>query len=167
VTSADPNLRAECPQIGRVTLHKGAANIHPRSCLEAHRGSLARTAYDLGTTEPDLERGTSEPQHGGEYLRQLRTAGHLTVADVAKRVGINVHELEEIERNGTERLSYDQITSLVNATQPPRPSWWDQGHEHDLSLVEAHLPPRTGAEIRYWRRIGIVRAAIRLRRGRP
>jgi len=57
---------------------------------------------------------------------------------------MSASELEEIERLGTQRLSYEQITSLVRATQPPRPSWWDEGHEHDLSLVDAHLAPRSG-----------------------
>ena len=78
--------------------------------------------------------------------------------------GIGASELEEIDRVGTERLSYEQITSLVRATQPPRPSWWDEGHEHDLTLVDAHLPPRSGAEINYWARVANVRDALALQR---
>jgi hypothetical protein len=79
---------------------------------------------------------------------------------------MSASELEEIERLGTQRLSYEQITSLVRATQPPRPSWWDEGHEHDLSLVDAHLAPRSGAEANYWARVRNVRNVVALRRSR-
>lgn len=96
-------------------------------------------------------------------MRQLRLRAGKTVEQVAARAGMETNELEEIERCGTERLSYDQITSLVRATQPPRPEWWDEGHEHDLSLIDAHIPPRSGAEANYWARIANVRALIALK----
>jgi len=114
------------------------------------------------TLDPSPER--PEPGHGGDYLRQLRLRAGLTTEQVGSRAGIAACELEEIERVGTEKLSYEQVTSLVRATQPPRPSWWDEGHEHDLALVDAHLPPRSGAEINYWARVTSVRDAIALQR---
>jgi len=47
---------------------------------------------------------------------------------------------------------------LVRATEPPRPQWWDDGHEHDL-----HLPPEAIADQdrdqQYWDRIERVRSA--------
>jgi transcriptional regulator with XRE-family HTH domain len=121
-------------------------------------------AYDRSTSfDPEL----TEPDHGGEHLRRLRLRAGLTVEQVAARAGVEASALEEVERVGTERLSYEQITSLVRATQPPRPLWWDEGHEHDLSLVDAHVAPGSGAEANYWARVGSMRAAITLDRCRP
>jgi len=105
-----------------------------------------------------------QPEHGGKYLRRLRLSAGMTTAEVAVRAGMTPSELEEIELIGTAALSYNRITALVRATQPERPSWWDDGHEHDLSLLHAHLPPRTPQEIRYWRRIQHVRDVIDIKR---
>ena len=119
------------------------------------------------STTVDSNAECPERDHGGDYLRELRLQAGLTTEQVAARAGMSAPELEEIERLGTQRLSYEQITSLVRATQPPRPAWWDEGHEHDLSLVDAHLAPRSGAEANYWARVRNVRNVVALRRSGP
>jgi len=119
----------------------------------------------LSTTVDSKAEGP-ESGHGGDYLRELRLQAGLTTEQVAARACMRASELEEIESVGTQNLSYKQITSLVRATQPPRPSWWDEGHEHDLSLVDAHLAPRSEAEAKYWARVGNVRNVVALQRSR-
>jgi transcriptional regulator with XRE-family HTH domain len=134
--------------------------------LQRPDGDPADETSHRASTRPQTTSPTeTEPEHGGEYVRRLRVAAGLTADEVAARAGIATQELDEIELHGTDKLSYDQIVSLVKATQPPRPSWWDEGHEHDLSLVNAHLAARTQEEVRYWNRIQTVRARIRLSRG--
>lgn len=110
-----------------------------------------------------------EPRHGGEYLRRLRERAGMTLGQVAERARVDPGWLAEIEEHGTESLLYSQILDLVRATQPPRPEWWDEGHEHDLLVGPAgYPPPRTDGERRYWARVEAVRSAIRrhYRRGR-
>jgi transcriptional regulator with XRE-family HTH domain len=103
-----------------------------------------------------------DPEHGGEYLRQLRVRAGMTRDEVATRAGVDVGWLAEVEQHGTEDLMYSQIVTVVRATQPPRPEWWDEGHEHDLLVgPNGHAPPRSDGERRYWQRIETVRSAIR------
>lgn len=103
-----------------------------------------------------------DPQHGGEYLRRLRERAGMTRSEVAERASVDVGWLADVEEHGTEGLMYSEIVAVVRATQPPRPEWWDEGHEHDLLLgPDGHAAPRTESERRYWRRIEAVRAAIR------
>jgi transcriptional regulator with XRE-family HTH domain len=103
-----------------------------------------------------------EPRHGGEYLRRLRERAGMTAREVADRAGVDPGWLADVEEHGTEGLSYSEITELVRATQPPRPPWWDEGHEHDLLLgPDGYAEPRGESQRRYWRRIEAVRAAIR------
>jgi hypothetical protein len=43
---------------------------------------------------------------------------------------------------GTADVPYAIWLTLVQATQPPRPDWWDEGYEHDLTLgPDGHEPP--------------------------
>ena len=103
-----------------------------------------------------------EPRHGGEYLRRLREQAGMSLREVADRAGVDPSWLADVEEHGTGRLLYSEITALVRATQPPRPGWWDDGHEHDLLLgPDGHTPPRTQAQRRYWQRIDVVRSVIR------
>jgi transcriptional regulator with XRE-family HTH domain len=103
-----------------------------------------------------------EPEHGGLYLRQLRERAGMTQGEVADRAGVDVGWLAEVEEHGTEGLVYSEIVAVVRATQPPRPEWWDEGHEHDLLVgPDGYAPPRSEAERRYWQRIETVRSAIR------
>ena len=93
----------------------------------------------------------------------------MTIEEVAHRAGVIAARLAEIERVGTFGLAYGEVAAVVRATQPARPDWWDEGHEHDLSLGPHGLPPPRSAEERaYWRRIETVRADIdaHYRRGR-
>ena len=58
----------------------------------------------------------------------------------------------------------------MQATQPPRPEWWDSGYEHDLSLPpDGHRQPTTDSGRRYWERVAKVAAEIEehCRQGRP
>jgi hypothetical protein len=95
------------------------------------------------------------------YVRSLRCKAGLGITEVADRAGVDPAWLERFEA-GLEELgiNYDQLLTLVRATQPPRPEWWDEGHEHDLHLpagaiVEGARNPK------YWERIERVRAANR------
>jgi transcriptional regulator with XRE-family HTH domain len=103
-----------------------------------------------------------EFHHSGEYLRSLRERAGMTVEEVAQRAGVDPTWLSDVERNGTHDLLYSDICSLVRATQPPRPDWWDEGYEHDLNLgPDAVVGPLTPSQQEYWARIEAVRAEIR------
>lgn len=58
----------------------------------------------------------------------------------------------------------DLLLKLIAATQPPRPDWWDSGHDHDLNL---NLPSRAvrnrHRHPEYWRKIEAVHERNRLR----
>lgn len=67
------------------------------------------------------------------YLRKLRNEANLSIEVVAERAGVSSTWLERFEAGTDEGdISYDLILRIVRATQPPRPDWWDEGHEHDL-----------------------------------
>jgi hypothetical protein len=67
----------------------------------------------------------------------MRESAAMTVEEVATRAGVDPQWLASIEAGvGTHDVLYSQWLTLVRAMQPPRPEWWDEGHEHDL-----HLPP--------------------------
>lgn len=96
-----------------------------------------------------------------EYLRSLRVSAGLSIGEVAERAGVDEHWLEQLEAGAVgEGPNYDLLLKLVAATQPPRPDWWDSGHEHDL-----HLPPGAVRDKdkhrEYWRRIEQVRESNR------
>ncbi len=116
---------------------------------------------------PDAKRpdgdDVAEPAHAGEQLQALRVAAGMTVAEVAERAGVDVDWLRRLEAgDGTHDVLYSQWTSLVRATQPPRPEWWDEGYEHDLSLPpDGHREPTTDSGRRYWARVAAVAAQIK------
>ena len=101
----------------------------------------------------------------------MRERAAMTVEEVAVRAGVDPEWLASIEAGvGTNDVLYSQWLTLVRATQPPRPEWWDEGHEHDLHLPPGgHHEPTTPAEHDYWGRIERVRSGIRehYRHGRP
>lgn len=67
----------------------------------------------------------------------------------------------------SDELTYDLLLALVRAVQPPRPEWWDEGHEHDLQLGRDGVAcTTTGDDDGYWARIEAVRQANRAARGR-
>lgn len=112
---------------------------------------------------------SSEPRHAGEQLRSLRERAGMTLDEVAARAGVDPRWLARIEREGTEGLLYSEIMAIARATQPPRPEWWDEGHEHDLHLGEgAYVGLLTPEQEAYWAKIQAVREEIRrhYRRGR-
>lgn len=100
--------------------------------------------------------------HAGEELRSLRERAGMTIEEVAARAGVDPGRLAELEDGaGTRDVLYSQWAKLVKATQPPRPPWWDDGYEHDLSLPpDGHHEPTTDSGRRYWDRIAAVRAEI-------
>lgn len=106
--------------------------------------------------------GDVETAHAGEELRSLRERAGMTVEEVAARTGVDPGWLAELENGtGTSEVLYSQWVELVKATQPPRPEWWDEGYEHDLSLpVDGHHEPTTAGGRRYWDRIAAVRSEI-------
>ncbi len=105
----------------------------------------------------------TDPEHGGHYLRDLRRRACLSIDQVAERAGVEPAWLTDVEARGTRALLYSQIAAVVRATQPPRPPWWDEGHEHDLLLGPNGRPARqlTEHEEQYWANIDEVRATIR------
>ena len=103
-----------------------------------------------------------EFRHSGEYLKSLREQAGMTLEEVAERAGVEPAWLDNIESNGTHDLLYSEICNLARATQPPRPEWWDEGYEHDLTLhPHGHPEPRTESEREYWAQIEAVQAEIR------
>jgi transcriptional regulator with XRE-family HTH domain len=108
---------------------------------------------------------SSGPMSTSEYVRTHRVAGGLSVEDLAEKVGVSADWLtafEDGERTG--ELTYALLLALVRATQPPRPAWWDDGHEHDLHLGERGRANRDPATDDYWDRLEGVRASNRSRR---
>lgn len=96
-----------------------------------------------------------------EYLRVLRTAAGLTVKEVARRAGVTPEWLERVEDGALpDGPSYELLLKLVAATQPPRPAWWDSGHEHDLNLPPSAVRDRN-QHPEYWQKIEKVREANR------
>lgn len=110
----------------------------------------------------------AEAAHAGEQLQRLRVAAGMTVEELAERAGVDVEWLRRLEAGeGTHHVLYSQWTSLVRATQPPRPEWWDDGYEHDLSLPpDGHREPTTDSGRRYWARVAAVAAEIEEHYGR-
>ena len=99
------------------------------------------------------------------YIHSLRIEAGLTIDDVAQRAGVNPEWLERFEAGlDEEGINYDQLLKLTQATQPPRPEWWDDGHEHDLHIPSESVVDRA-ASPRYWERIEQVRRANRRTRG--
>jgi hypothetical protein len=85
----------------------------------------------------------------------------LSVAEVAGRAEVSVEWLERFEAGLDEMgINYEQLLNLVRAAQPPRPEWWDDGHEHDLHLPPEAIVDRDGNSD-YWARIEKVRASNR------
>lgn len=76
---------------------------------------------------------------------------------MAARAGVEAAWLARLEGGeGTHDVLYSQWVALAQATQPPRPSWWD-----DLALPpEGHREPTTDSGRRYWRRVAAVAAEI-------
>ena len=109
-----------------------------------------------------------EPAHTGELVRRLREAAGLSVAQVAVRAGIVPERLQALEAGeGVSELGYDEVCALVRATQPPRPAWWSDGFEHDLTVTRLG-PPATSEGRRYWSRVAEVRRQLEdSGRGRP
>ena len=110
----------------------------------------------------------AEAAHAGEQLQRLRTAAGMNLEEVAERAGVDVEWLRRLEAGeGTHDVLYSQWTTLVRATQPPRPEWWDDGYEHDLSLPpDGHREPTTDSGRRYWARVAAVAAEIEEHYGR-
>lgn len=110
----------------------------------------------------------AEAAHAGEQLQHLRTAAGMTIEEVAERAGVDVEWLRRLEAGeGTHDVLYSQWRALVRATQPPRPEWWDDGYEHDLSLPpDGHREPTTDSGRRYWARVAAVAAEIEEHYGR-
>ena len=95
------------------------------------------------------------------YVRSLRVSAGLSIGDLARKAGVEEDWLERFEDGRVdEGPNYDLLLKLIAATQPPRPDWWDSGHEHDL-----HLPPSAirdrDKHPEYWERVEQVRDSNR------
>lgn len=113
-----------------------------------------------GETERAVDTPPEAPS-SSEYVHALRARAGLSVAEVAARAGVSAVWLECFEAGlDEEGIDYGQLLTLVRATQPPRPDWWDDGHEHDLHLPSEAVVDRGGGE-GYWGRIEQVRKANR------
>jgi len=110
----------------------------------------------MATPVEDLD----EPAHTGELVRHLREAAGLSVGQVALRAGIAPQRLQALEAGeGVRELGYAEVCALVRATQPPRPPWWSDGFEHDLTVTRLG-PPATADGRRYWSRVAEVRQQL-------
>lgn len=109
-----------------------------------------------------------EPAHTGELVRRLREAAGLSVEQVAERAGIAPQRLQALETGqGVGELGFAEVCALVRATQPPRPQWWSEAFEHDLTVARLG-PPATAEGRRYWKRVAEVRKQLEdSGRGRP
>lgn len=86
----------------------------------------------------------------------------MEVEALAARAGVSADWLRDFETSGgTGELTYDRLLTLVRATEPPRPEWWDEGHEHDLHLGPAASVAGSERSSDYWARIQAVRTANR------
>lgn len=102
-----------------------------------------------------------------EYIRRRRVEAGMAVESLAARAGVSAGWLERLEAgSATEELTYERLLALVRATEPPRPEWWDEGHEHDLHLGSAAPVAGSGGSSDYWARIQAVRTANRSLGGR-
>ncbi len=93
--------------------------------------------------------------HAGEQLRQLRVQAGMSIEGVAQRAGVGAGWLRKLEEGvGMSSVLYHEWVNLVRATQPLRPEWWDEGHEHDLALGEGGVVSvRSEGERAYWARV--------------
>jgi len=104
--------------------------------------------------------GIGEPAHTGELVRRLREAAGLSIEQVAAGGGVTPERLKALEAGqGVAELGYDDVCALVRATQPPRPTWWLDGFEHDLTVTRL-APPATPAGRRYWSQVAEVREQL-------
>lgn len=116
-------------------------------------------------TRRDSSPASDEPSNGvlttAEYVRRLRRAASLSTRAVADRAGVNEAWLERFESGElADSPNYDLVLKLVAATQPPRPDWWDSGHEHDLNLPVDAVRDREKHQS-YWGKIEAVRQVNR------
>ena len=124
--------------------------------LVASPGHYSRNVNAGPLTTLDEELSTSE------YIRRRRIQAGMAVESLAARAGVSASWLEGFEAgSGTEELTYDRLLALARATEPPRPEWWDEGHEHDLHLGSGAPVAGSGGSSGYWVRIQAVRAANR------
>ena len=99
------------------------------------------------------------------YIRSLRVIAGLSIDELAERAGVDPKWLDHFESGlDEEGINYDQLLQLSQATQPPRPEWWDDGYEHDLQLPPESVIDRS-ENSQYWERIEQVRSANRRTRG--
>lgn len=118
------------------------------------------------TTREQVEQGQgdlarSESPTTYEYLRALRVDAGLSIDVVAERAGVTPDWLNHFESGlDTAGVDYETLLRLVRAIQPPRPEWWDEGHEHDLHLPAWAIRQRS-RRAAYWKKIEKVRAANR------
>jgi len=98
-----------------------------------------------------------------DYIRRRRVDAGLSIDDLAASAGVSPTWLASFEAGETtEELTYERLLALVRASQPPRPEWWDEGHEHDLHLGPAGAPETQTPEAKdYWARIEAVRTVNR------
>ncbi len=95
-----------------------------------------------------------------EYVHAHRVAARLSIEELAARADVDPRWLAAFEAGERgEELTYDVLLALVRATEPARPDWWDEGHEHDLRLPAGAAGHTESTGNDYWERVEAVRAA--------
>jgi transcriptional regulator with XRE-family HTH domain len=85
----------------------------------------------------------------------------LSIDEVAHKAGVDQDWLMSFEAGSIDDgPNYDVLLKLIAATQPPRPDWWDSGHEHDLHLPSGAIRDKD-KHPEYWERIEQVRNSNR------
>jgi hypothetical protein len=110
----------------------------------------------------EAQNGRDSAHSTSEYVRSHRVASGLSIEQLAARVDVDPGWLAAFEAGErVEELTYDLLLRLVRATEPPRPEWWDDGHEHDLHLPAGAEGVGGARHSDYWRRVAAVRAESR------
>lgn len=141
-----------------------------RAADQRARGALCRPPLRVdilsfvggGERRPEEQpNAPADAPSASAYVSSLRLAAGLSIGDVAERAAVTPEWLERFEAGELEQgIGYAELLTLVRATEPPRPEWWDEGHEHDLHM-SAVSPVDRDRGPSYWARIDQVRDANR------
>ncbi len=97
----------------------------------------------------------------GEALRRSRERAGMTRGHLADRTGAAIDQLTRWEE-GAEPIDLADFRRLHEATLPPKPPGWEEGHTHDARLFpdERDGSPHDESRREYWDRIDRYNAEV-------